>query len=159
MKKWICIFITAAILFCLSACTKKPPAIAEEYTVNFTVTQDAVQYAGSLEQCGDSLTVAISEPYAASGMSFTYEGEELHIDYGGHSTIANSDYISSLTIPAVLHNTLTYQSSAEYRESDDEGDHYCLPTPYGSAELIASQGIPTALHDEHSGLDFRFQLP
>ena len=159
MKKRITLFIAVLMLYCMSACGKEAPAIASAYTVNFTVTQDAVQYAGSLQLDGDTMTITMNEPYAASGMSFVYKGEELQIDYAGHSTIANSDYISSLTIPASLHNTLSYSQSAEYQGSDDTGDRYSLPTPYGSAALTAKDGIPTSLCDEHSGLEFNFRLP
>lgn len=159
MKKWITLFVTVLMLFCLSACRGDPPTIASAYTVSFNVTQDAIRYEGTLQQEDDTMTVTLSEPYAVSGLSFVYKGEELQIDYAGHSTIANSDYISSLTIPAVLHNTLSYAQNAEYQQTDEKGDSFSLPTPYGSAELYASDGIPTSLYDEHSGLEFSFQLP
>lgn len=159
MKKWITLFITISMLFCLSACRGDPPTIASAYTVSFTVTQDAIRYEGTLQQNDEAMTVTLSEPYAVSGMSFVYSGEELQIDYAGHSTIANSDYISSLTIPAVLHNSLSYAHNAEYQQTDESIDRFSLPTPYGSAELCACDGIPTSLYDEHSGLEFSFQLP
>ena len=155
MKRVFLIILSFILMLCLSACGN-PPELAGDFESEFSVTLDESSYKGRISLNGGELSIALTEPYTVSGMRFEYSDKELSIDFGGHSTKANCDYIPAGAIPSVLHNTLAYISKAEYRGREDGTDTYTVMTPYGEAIIKAADGIPVSLEDPYSGLRFEF---
>ncbi len=150
------LLILAVILIALLSACGEPPTVSTEFDADFAVTQEDIAYKGTLTLSDGTLSVVFSEPYTVQGMAFNYGADGMRITYAGHETAANCDYIPSKAIPQVLHNALAYLPQATYTGSDESGDCFSLPTPYGEATLTAKDGVPTALDDPHAGLRFRF---
>ena len=155
MKRIFLLFMTLP-LFLLSACGE-PPTVESDCRLAFTAENAELPYAGTVEKNGDSLTVTLSEPYMVQDMAFTYEGDMLSINYGGHSTQSRADYLPTDSVPAMLYSTLSYLPQAAYSGTQDGADRFILPTPYGDAELTARDGIPVSLTVPKSALTFSFE--
>ena len=156
MKRFLSLGILFVMILLLSACGE-PPTVQSDFSASFTASRDDVGYAGTVTKSDASLTVIFSEPAAADGMEFCWENSALSIRYAGHSTQANADYLPSDSIPATLHNTLTYLSQAAYTGTENGEDRFTLPTPRGDAELTAENGVPTSLTDPNDGTFFYFE--
>lgn len=156
MKRLIILPILFAVIFALSSCGE-PPTVQSDFTASFTANYDDVDYAGTVTKNGDNLTVTFSAPYTVEGTAFCYEDGTLCIRYAGHSTQANADYLPANSVPAMLHNTLSYLSQASYTGTQDGKDHFSLPTPYGDASFTAQDGIPLSLTAPQSGTVFLFE--
>ena len=155
MKRIFLLFMTLP-LFLLSACGE-PPTVESDCRLAFTAENAELPYAGTVEKNGDTLTVTLSEPYTVQDMAFTYEGDMLSINYGGHSTQSRADYLPTDSVPAMLYSTLSYLPQAAYSGTQDGADRFILPTPYGDSELTARDGIPVSLTVPKSALTFSFE--
>ena len=155
MKRIFLLFMTLP-LFLLSACGE-PPTVESDCRLAFTAENAELPYAGTVEKNGDTLTVTLSDPYTVQDMAFTYEGDMLSINYGGHSTQSRADYLPADSVPAMLYSTLSYLPQAAYSGTQDGADRFILPTPYGDTELTARDGIPVSLTVPKSALTFSFE--
>ena len=155
MKRIFLLFMTLP-LFLLSACGE-PPKVESDCRLAFTAENAELPYAGTVEKNGDTMTVTLSEPYTVRDMAFTYEGDMLSINYGGHSTQSRADYLPTDSVPAMLYSTLSYLPQAAYSGTQDGADRFILPTPYGDTELTARDGIPVSLTVPKSALTFSFE--
>lgn len=153
--KRLLLILAFVLIILLSACGE-PPTVDKELDAEFAVTQEDTAYKGEIKLSDGKLTVTFSEPYTVQGMEFSYGADGMRITYAEHETTANCDYVPSNAVPQVLHNTLAYLPQATCTGSDETGDLFSLPTPYGEATLTARDGVPTALYDPHSGLRFSF---
>ena len=149
MKRILSLTAVILILLSLSACSAKPPELAEAFEADFSALLGDAEYRGRLTADKDSLTILMTVPYTVEGMSFEYTDEGLSIGRGGMNTEVNCDYIPSTALPSRLHNALAYLGSASYSDSRDGEDIYTLPTPYGDAGITAKNGLPLkiTLHD------------
>ncbi len=156
MKKAI-ILSAALLLIILSACGKAPQA-KSDFSVAFTAEHqdDDTKYTGTLTKSGDRIHITLSEPYTIKGMTFDYQDSELSIERNGHNAITNCRYLPADSLPSTLHNILAELTHAAYTKSENGEDLYTIPTPYGEAELSASDGIPTALTAPESRWKFLF---
>lgn len=155
MKCFFSLILALALTAMLCSCGE-PPTVNADFSADFAVTQDGTDYRGALTLADGALTVSFTAPYTVAGMTFGYSGEGLTISRGDLGTVVNCDYIPASAAPEVLHNALAYLPQASYAESDESGDHFTLPTPYGDALLTAEDGVPTALSDPHTGMSFTF---
>ena len=142
MKRILSLTAAICIMLSLSACSAKPPALAEAFEADFSAVLGDTEYRGRLTADKASVTLLMTAPYTVEGMSFEYTDEGLSIGRGGMNTEVNCDYIPSTALPSRLHNALAYLESASYAGSRDGGDVYTLPTPYGDAEITADNGLP-----------------
>ena len=152
------ILSAALLLFpiLLSACSKEPPSLSTDFTGSFSVTQDEICYQGDIALDDTGLVVTMTEPYTVSGVGFRYDDEGLSIEYAGHKTTANCDYIPPSAIPQALHNALAYLPQAAYCSTENGADVFTLPTPYGDVAVTAKDGTPITLSDSKNGLEFTF---
>lgn len=146
MKRILSLTVVICILLSLSACSAKPQALAEAFEADFSCVLGDTEYRGRLTADKASVTLRMTAPYTVEGMSFEYTDEGLSVGRGSMKTEVNCDYIPSNALPSRLHNALAYLESASYAGSEDGGDIYTLPTPYGDAEITAENGLPLKMN-------------
>ena len=153
-------FITAILLLSalfLTSCGKAP-AVADDFTVAFVAenTDSNLTYEGILSKSADSVSIAMTAPYAVKNTSFTYEEDDLRISLDGLRTEADSHYLPQDSMPSVLYRDISTLSHASYTGSDGKEDRYAIALPQGDAALTAVNGIPTSLSDPATGWEFTF---
>ena len=158
MKRILFLLTATVLIITLTACGS-PPALKSDFSAMFSTQCGDLDYAGALNKSGDHLTITMKEPYTIAGMVFDYSDSGLSIKNGGHRTIADSDYLPDSSVPAALHNALLYLPQASYSGSPNGRDSYTVTTPYGDAEMTATDGYPTKITEPHSGLSFQFTAP
>ena len=150
------ILLLTAVLLC--ACGDAP-TVDNCFTVSFTAQRDEddVNYAGTLQKTDDGICITMTAPYTVQGMRFTYESGAAQIARGGLSANADSDYLPDNSLPATLNRDMSFLPQASYRGVADGRDRYRIATPNGEAELLAENGIPTALTDDTAGWKVEFE--
>ena len=156
MKKLFAVIFMILTISCLSACAE-PPTAPTEFSAVFHVDRGDVDHRGTVTVNGDGITIEMTAPGGAKGLSFCYTGEGLSIGYAGHSTMTNADYIPTDAAPSALYRALAYLPEARYLATEDGEDRFALPSPAHEAVLITRDGAPVSLSCPDTGLEFSFR--
>lgn len=154
MKKLYLILLILPLLS-LTSCGE-PPSINSDFSAVFSVQNEEITYTGTLNRCGDQLSITMTEPYTVAGLTFSYTDSQLNVQREHHSTYANADYLPAESIPSALRNSILYITQASYTGSENGTDTFTVETPYGEAALSASYGYLKEITEPHSGMTFRF---
>ena len=156
MKKLFAVICLTLLTACLTACAQPPEAPTELSTL-FHTDHNGADQRGTVTVGEDGITVEMTAPIGAKGLSFWYTSEGLSIGYAGHKTLVNADYIPSDSVPSALYRALAYLPEARYMGTQDGEDSFALPSPEHEAELRVSDGVPTSLTCPDSGMEFSFR--
>ena len=156
MKKLFALICAILMLSGLAACGE-PPKAPTGFSMIFHADHTGCDQRGTVTVSDDGITVEMSAPGGAKGLTFNYTTDGLCIDYAKLSTQANADYISSDSVPSALYRALAYLPEARYLGSENGADLFALPSPAHEATLTVQDGVPLSLSCPDPAIEFSFR--
>lgn len=150
MKRLLSMILSSLILLTalsLTSCRAPTPQLKDSFEADVSLSGEA-QTAAHLTRTPDALTLTVTSPATAAGLTYTYSGEELTVSYAGHKCITDAHALPDGGLPQVLYEVLNSLDRANWLSSDDSGDVFTLSTAAGEACITLSQGIPTQISAE-----------